>query len=212
MYSWFSWFVACFKSSVYNWLNCLCNEIFLICVVDRCFFVFNVLTGLVSCIFFKTYTLNWEVGLCWQSSGQHMCVPYVYGKMVGMQLVNRLFNTHIMHLAFQRTYQVKPMHNPLVVYLALLHLTSSILHPAVTFKALKKYPRYWPAEFSSASLSSWQNWLEFPPVFVSSGLKWIHFALLSHFHFHHKTAAVRGDTVMYWCVFLKLCPIRCCQV
>lgn len=68
-----------------------------------------------------------------------------------MQLVNRLFNTQTTHTQFQGTCRVNSMPNPSLAHQAtLLHLTSSIFHPVVTFKAHPTQPRHWPAEFSSA--------------------------------------------------------------
>lgn len=100
-----------------------------------------------------------------------MCVPYVYVEMVGMQLVNRLFNTQTMHMAFRRTYQVNSIHNPFLANPTLLHLTSSILHPLVPFKAHTNISttglQHFPVLLFLLGRTDWN----FHPKFISNGLK-----------------------------------------
>lgn len=82
-----------------------------------------------------------------------MHVPYVYEEMVGVQPVNRLFNTQRTH-----TCQVNSVPNPSFAHQApLLHLTSSILHPVVTFKA---HPN------QTLTLACRVFQLEFPVIFT----------------------------------------------
>lgn len=52
---------------------------------------------------------------------------YVYEEMVGMQLVNWLFNTNNTHTQFWGTHRVNSMPNPSLAHQApLLHLTFSV--------------------------------------------------------------------------------------
>lgn len=82
------------------------------------------------------WIVQWDVCACWQCLEQHMRGPYVYEEMVGMQLVNRLFNTQTTHTQFPGTCRVNSMLNPSFAHQAtVLHLTSSILHPVVTLRA-----------------------------------------------------------------------------
>lgn len=93
---------------------------------------------------------------------------------------------HKQHMQFQATCRVNSMPNPSLAHQAtLLHLTSSIFHPVVTFNAHPTQPHYWPPEFQSV-LFFRQNCLEFSPKFDASNwllisyLKWMSVCVFSH--------------------------------